>query len=242
MKRTFAYGAATNQGKWPTQEDGFFVDPGSGLFAVADGFGGRGQGDMAAKLALLACRAREGANPAATTEGNTLSPTQVWQRSLFTEINKKLLQWNEKRPPATRGGCSLILASVEQERGLVVTNCGACSAFILRAGRWLPLLSPQCAPRALPDGALYPAQALGLGREIVLETRSLFWEPGDILFLFSSGLAWEGESFQGEISGQVAFRAPGSDLATVAALAAEGGKLPEEALWNQTALAVEALA
>ncbi len=237
MKRTFAYGAATNQGLWPVQEDGFFVDPGAGLFAVADGFGGRGQWDIAAKLALQACRSPEA--PPKAGEGG-LSPTQAWHRDLLRDINKKILQWNGPRSPAARGGCSLILASVEKERELVLSGCGACSAFLLRLGRWYPLLSPQSAPRRELDGPLFPAQALGLGPEVAVESRSLLWESGDFLFLFSSGLAWETENFLAELGGQAAFRIPGSDLSGMAAVAAEGGKAPGEAPWNQTAVAVEA--
>lgn len=231
MKRTFAYGAAAHQGLWPAQEDGFFVDPGTGLFALADGFGGRGQGDIAAKLALQGCRAP--ATPRA--------PAEAWHRDLFHELNKKLLAWNEKRPPTARGGCSLILASVEREREVVLTGVGACSAFLLRLGKWLPLLSAQSAPRASSADPLFPAEALGLTKEIRPESRHFFWEPGDFLFLFSSGIAWESENFQAELAGQAAFRIPGSDLSAMAAMAAEGGKPAGEAPWNQTALAVEAL-
>jgi len=238
MKRTFAYGAATNQGNWPTQEDGFFVDPGAGLFALADGFGGRGNGDIAAKTALLKCRAPAGER--LPRDGGIYTPAQAWHRDLFGEINKNILGWNEKRAPAARGGCSLIVASVEREKELVVTGCGACSAFLLRQGNWLSLLSPQSPPRAQPGDALFPSQALGVGRELNPETRSLIWQPGDILFLFSSGLAWEREAYLAELAGQAVLRAPGTDLAAVAALAADAG-MGEGAPWNQTALVVEAL-
>ena len=88
-------------------------------------------------------------------------------------------------------------------------------------------------------GAVF-VEALGVGRELSPESRSWLWRPGDILFLFSSGLPWETEHFQTELLAQLAVRVPGADLSAVVALAAESGGA--EAPWNQTVLAVEALA
>ncbi|HEY8278189.1 MAG TPA: hypothetical protein VIH99_01110 [Bdellovibrionota bacterium] len=237
MRRTFAYGVATNQGRWPVQEDGYFADPAHGVFALADGFGGRGNGDIAAKIALEEVR-NEGGDRS-PREGGIYTPAQAWHRELFGEVNKKILQWSDKRPPGGKGGCSLIVASVERERELTVTGCGACSAFLVRSGRWLPLLSAQAAPRVLPSDPMFPAQAVGLGRELNPESRSFLWEPGDLLFLFSSGLAWDSEPFLTDLSGQLALRVPGSDLASVVGMAVEGEGA--DAPWNQTAVAVESL-
>jgi serine/threonine protein phosphatase PrpC len=234
MKRTFAFGAATAQGSWPVQEDGFFADPGSATFAIADGFGGRGAGDLAAKQALQESRAA-GTADRSPREGGILSHSQAAHRELFGEINKKLLQWNEKRGTA-KGGCSLILATVVSERELTITSCGACSAFLLRAGNWISLLSAQSPPRAAETDPLFPAQALGLGRELNPESRSFQWAPADVLFLFSGGLAWERSGFQSELAAQQAIRMPGTDLAALATFATQAASP-----WNQTALAVEAL-
>ncbi len=237
MKRTIAYGAATSQGQWPVQEDGFFVDPGRGLFVLADGFGGRGSGDIAAKLALGAWRAARLELP--PREGGLLSPAQAWQRELFSEVNKKLLQWNEKRAPGSKGGCSLIAAVVSKHRELTITSTGACCAFLLRQGRWIPLVTAQAAPRQLPAEPLFPQQALGIGPELVPESRSFTWEGGDLLFLFSSGFAWDRDGFPAELAGQVALRVPGSDFGDIVSFLVAGGD--GQALWNQTVVAVEAL-
>jgi serine/threonine protein phosphatase PrpC len=238
-KRTFAFGAATNQGKWPVQEDGFYVNPGSGLFAVADGFGGPGNGDLAAKLALRECRVPAAGIPPAP-EGGGFSPVQAWQRELLSLINKKLLLWNEARAPGARGGCSLILATLERDRLLALTGSGACAALLARGGRWQTLLSPQSPPRESQEAALFPDEALGLGKEIHPETRRLPLEPGDMLFLFTSGFAWEREARQAELLGQLAMRPPGGDLGAVAAVAADGGPEGGEPVWNQTVVLVEA--
>jgi serine/threonine protein phosphatase PrpC len=241
MKRTFAYGAATRQGAWPVQEDGYFMDPLHGFFVLADGFGGRGNGDLAAKAALLEARTAAGPTAGARKGGAPFrGPLAEWQRGLFLAINKKLLQWNETRAPNSRGGVSLLLVSSDRERQeFTLSHCGACAAFLLRAGarRWLPVLTPQAPPRADAEASLAPDQAVGLGAEIEPETRSVPWQAGDVLFLFSSGLDWEREGFALELVAQAALRAPGSDLLPLVAFAAEGGA----SKWNQTALAVEAL-
>lgn len=237
MKRTFAYGAAAAQGSWPVQEDGFYVDPTAGLFVLADGFGGRGNGDIAAKLALQEWRAHK-AEPG-PREGGIWSPLQAWQREAFAEVNKKLLQWNEKRAASAKGGCSLVVASVSPVRELAVTGCGACSALLLRQGQWIPLLTPQAPARRAPDAPLLPLQALGVGRELLPESRSLLLEPSDVVFLTSGGLAWEREGFQAELAAQLALRLPGSDLGEIAALAA--GTAAPPAPWNQAVVVLEAL-
>lgn len=237
MRKTFAYGAAASQGSWPVQEDGFFVDPTGGSFVLADGFGGRGKGDIAAKLALSEWRAaKPELNP---REGGIFSPAQAWQRDAFAEINKKLLQWNEKRAASARGGCSLVAATLSPARELTVTGCGACAAFLVRYGQWIPLLAPQASARRAADDSLFPSQALGLGRELNPESRSLGLEPGDLVFLFSSGLAWEREGFFAELSSQLALRLPGTDLGEIAALAA--GTAAPPGPWNQAVVVVEAL-
>ncbi|MGZ3657136.1 MAG: PP2C family protein-serine/threonine phosphatase [Bdellovibrionota bacterium] len=233
--RTFAFGAATAQGSWPVQEDGYFADPGTGVFALADGFGGRGNGDLAAKQALAEVRAAGSERSA--REGSLFSPAQAAHRDLFGEINKKLLAWNEKRAPGTRGGCSLILATVERTREIAITGCGACGAMLLRAGSFIPLLSPQSPPRETPAAPLFPLSALGLGREVGVESRTFLWQPQDLVLLFSSGLAWERDGFATELLAQLALREPGSDLGAFVSLATAGVESP----WNQTMIAVEAL-
>jgi serine/threonine protein phosphatase PrpC len=236
MKRTFAFGAATSQGSWPVQEDGYFADPGSGLFALADGFGGRGAGDLSAKLALQEVRGLQKAN-LAPKEGASISPAQWAQRELFLEINKKILLRNEKRPVGGRGGCSLILAVVERERELTVTSCGSCSAVLVRNGAWISLLSAQASPRLDFAEPLFPSQALGLGRELSAESRSFTLARGDLVLLLSGGLAGESGAFQAELLAQVAVREPGTALGSLTAFATTGFECP----WNRTAVALEAL-
>jgi serine/threonine protein phosphatase PrpC len=238
MKRTFAYGAAMQQGAWPVQEDGYFLDPLQGFVALADGFGGRGVGDIAARTALQEARSNAG-EPLSGRSGTFLRGRQgERQREMMHLINKKVLEWNEKRPAASRGGCSLLLAEADRERReFVVSQCGSCAAFLLRKGSLVPLLTPQAPPRTAAEDGAIPDQGIGLGAEISPETRAIPWEAGDILFLFSGGLYWEREGFAVELAAKAAQRIPGSSLEGLVGHALGGG----DSDWNQTALAIEAL-
>ncbi len=237
MKKTFAYGAAASRGTWPVQEDGYFVNPSEGNFVLADGFGGKGNGDIAAKLCLNEWR--EPKAPAAPVEGATISPLLLKQREVFLSAQKKLLQWNEKRSGSAKGGSSLIAATLRNGNELALTGCGSCSALLFRQGLWVPLLTPQASPRRRAEDALIPDQALGLGKEIQLESRSFLLDAGDLIFLFSSGLYWERDGYLAELSSQLALRPAGGELGEVAAYAVGTPESPGP--WNQAAVVVEAL-
>ena len=232
MKRTFAFGAATSQGAWPVQEDGFFADPMQGFFAVADGFGGRGAGDLAAKTALLEIRAAK--NP---PEGNLFSPLVRRQREAFLLAHKQIQEKNSGKAPAARGGCSLLAASISATGQLFLTQCGACVALLVRAGRISPILLPQGGPRE-EFQPLAPEQALGLGETLLPESRTLNLEPGDILVMASGGLEWESESFQLELISQLSVRTSGGDLTPAASHIVENSSLAAQS-WNRTLLLVE---
>lgn len=222
MKQTIAYGAATNQGGWPVQEDGFFANPVERVFALADGFGGRGHGDIAAKTALGAVRERGGGAPNA---------------ELFSAINKNILSWNEKRPVANRGGCSLAWLKVDKGNSVVAANCGASAVGLVRAGVCQALLAPQAAPRAAPGGALVPDQALGVSTAVVPELRGFVARAGDLIFLVSGGIDWQGPAFQAELSALWGIHMPGGSLADLAQSLVNLG--PPD--WNATFLGVEIL-
>jgi serine/threonine protein phosphatase PrpC len=87
MRQTIAFGVAAQQGNWPAQEDGYFADPQGRAFVIADGFGGRGNGDLAARLALkeLGGRlARRG------------EPGVASQAAYLSDINKIILEWKQR--------------------------------------------------------------------------------------------------------------------------------------------------
>lgn len=222
MKQTIAFGAAARQGNWPVQEDGFFADPQQKIFALADGFGGRGNGDIAVKTALAAFRAK--------TAKEAPAPAEI-----FESINKAILDWSNPRPPASRGGCSMAFLRLESSGMISAANCGATGVGLIRGGRCLSILSPQSAPRPVPGMPLLPDEALGLLPGIKPEVRSFRPLPGDLIFLSSSGLEWEGEPFQTEILAQWSIHMPGSSIAPLAESLVQAA-YPD---WNATFLGIE---
>lgn len=228
MKQTIAFGVAAQRGNWPAQEDGYFADPQSRVFALADGFGGRGNGDLAAKLALKELGSRLSRN------GGAKAPLSSEQRALFSDINKIILNWNTKRAPNARGGCSLAFVQISASGLVTALNCGASSVGLVRNGACQALLPPQAAPRLQLGGVLLPTQALGLG-EIIPEARVFQALPGDLLFLASSGLEWESAAFQLELLAQWGIHLPGSDISVLAETLV-GQVSPE---WNATFLGLE---
>jgi serine/threonine protein phosphatase PrpC len=229
MKKSIAYGAATIQGDWPVQEDGYYVDPVGGFFALADGFGGAGAGDEAARTVLQDLRAR----------GRELAPRQELFAAALKEWNIKLLQWNSSRSPAKRGGCSFLFGRIEASGRAMLANLGANAALLLRAGVVHTLLSPQCGPRAYPGAPLLPEQALGLVNEISPEFRTLQLVSGDILLLASGGLLWDEVGFQLDVLGQIGVRLPGDSLSGIAAHLTEAhGGLSGQG-WNRSVLLLE---
>lgn len=226
MKRTWAYGAATTQGNWPVQEDGFLADPQRGRFAVADGFGGRGAGDMAAKAALLGLRGA----------GESSDPKEL--RESFRRAHRDIRARNETRPPTGRGGASLVAAWFVPV-GVAVAQAGGCAALLLRGGRCRPLLLPQAPPRE-DFQPLLPNEALGLGEEIGPELRVLALEAGDVLALVSSGVDWESDAFSAALLAQLALRELGESLEAVAMAALDAAGVSAQG-WNRTVVLVEKL-
>jgi serine/threonine protein phosphatase PrpC len=232
MGRTIAFGAAISQGTWPCQEDGFLADPTRRLFAVADGFGGRGAGDMATKLALAALRA-----PTVDNLTNGETPTFSRLRGSFLTGNKQILERNAARPPAARGGASLLAAQVSAEGDASVIHTGACSAFLVKAGTLFPVLLGQSAPRQ-ESLSLLPDHALGFGEALQLEARQFRLRPGEIFFLVSGGLDWETEAFRSALFSALLVREPASSLEALARQLIEEASLPSQG-WNRTLLALE---
>jgi serine/threonine protein phosphatase PrpC len=234
MKKTLAYGVASSQGSWPVQEDGFLADPVSGFFALADGFGGRGAGDLAAKAVLAEVRAKREAG-----SGPELTPDLRRQREAFAKAHQLIRDRNEKRAAASRGGSSAITARIDASGLVSLTQCGACSALLVKGGKIHPVLLPQ-APFREEFQPLLPNQALGVGTSVSAESRVLDLEAGDILALLTSGLEWESDSFQLELTSQLAVRGRGEDLSAAASHIVQNCSLSAQN-WNRTIVLIERL-
>lgn len=224
MARTLAFGAALVQGAWPCQEDGFFVDPSRRLFAVADGFGGRGAGDMAAKLAL------------AELKGKLEGPAEAALTRVAQGANKLILERNASRPVAGRGGASFVAGWADAAGEVNLVHTGATAAFLYRAGALSPLLVPQAGPREEYQ-ALLPSEALGLSESVRLESRSLRLRSGDLLFLASGGVDWESEAFRQSLFSQAGEWVPGASPEALVRSLVENASMSAQS-WNRTLVAI----
>lgn len=231
MKQTFSYGAATIQGEWPVHEDGFYVDPVSGTFILADGFGGRGGGDMAVKMILQDAKSKDWLDK---------NPSLDIQKKFIEASSEKILNWNAKKESGPKGGCSVIIAQIDKAKNLSISNCGACSAALWRAGNLIPLLAPQANPREFAGMPLFPTEALGVKNKIHCESRSFPLMAGDLILMGSSGLQWDSADFIAQFSAKMAVRFPGENLAPMAQELAEiFGGIPGQS-WNRSFLVFEA--
>ncbi len=221
MKKTFAFGAATQQGTWPVQEDGFYLDPVAQIYAVGDGFGGRGAGDLVVKQVLEELR---------------LSGRKNLGPDFLKKSHEKILKRNEAVSISRRGGCSFSLMEVQQANARI-NSVGACSVFLFRAGKILPVLIPQASLRK-EFQPLLADQAIGLPGEIQPERRTISLESGDILGMCSSGVEWESEEFLQSLLEQLSFRSPGEDLSSISSHLVENASLSSQG-WNRTLLFVE---
>lgn len=205
MKKINAYGVSSVQGSWPVQEDGYFIHPMHGIYSIADGFGGLGAGDLAAKNSLAAVRAFS------QEAGKSSMKNSSRMAALFQESNKQLIKWNEPRNINKKGGCSLVVASVSEDRKASISQCGACFAQVLHAGKMNPILLPQA---DYSDSPMIPNSALGLFESCDVESREVFLQSGDFLIMGSSGILWNSDSFTAEFLQQLALRGPqgGADL------------------------------
>ncbi len=221
MKKTLSFGAATQQGTWPVQEDGFYVDPVGQIYAVGDGFGGRGAGDISVKLTLDELRK---------------SGRKRLSKDFFSTIHTQLQKRNDAGAISRRGACSVAVVEIIAGN-LFARQIGACGIFLFRGGACIPILLPQAGVRR-EFQPLLADYALGLPGEICLEERIFPLESGDVVGVGSSGIEWQSEAFCQMLREQMALRSPGEELSSVAAHLVENAGLSSQG-WNRTLVLLE---
>lgn len=220
MKKLFAYGANATQGDWPVQEDGYFIDPAKFTFVIVDGFGGRGAGDLAAKMVLAGFRdklvdARE-SNKQSALSG--LDKAE-WQRAILLQLNEKILKWNETKG-TYKGGCSVLVAQKDGDF-FCMSSVGACACLLLRAGKMYPILLPQADIPSMTNNSFIPDQAIGTNVEIHPCFKRVKILPGDVLLMVSGGMDWLNDNFASDVLLQLGKRAAGDSLEGAAAYLAD---------------------
>ena len=213
QKRLSAFGAASTCGANSLLEDGYFIDPIRGVFALADGFGGKGIGDTIVRDTLKLFR--EKISSASPEIGVHFPPMGEMMGRILEELNQNIIQWNASRSFESKGGCSILLGAPEVDGSFSLWNCGACSAFMVTAETLMPLLTPQGNLLSAGNYRL-PDQSLGMGARVFPEYRNITLWPGQFLGLATGGLAWEGTHFWSDLSVKLNGRLPQDTLKNLA--------------------------
>ena len=169
-------------------EDSILTDPSGALWAVADGMGGHGNGDVASDI-VIDCLARipDGADP---------GPALV---ARLKEANDLVLQ-RQRAPGMGRMGATVVAVLIGRAVAHVAW-AGDSRAYLLRGGHLRPLTRDHSVVQEMVDrGELTPAEAeshpeshmvtraVGGGAELEVDLVSVPLAVGDRLLLCSDGL------------------------------------------------------
>jgi PPM family protein phosphatase len=173
-------------------EDAYFV--GTAVVAVADGMGGHLAGEVASATALEPVRALDG------THFDDGADAIEALRDAVVRANDTVSQMAED-DPAYRGMGTTLTAAIIEGRRVHLAHVGDSRAYLLRSGRFSQLTDDHTLVQHLVDeGQITPQEAathpqrsiitraIGVSREIEVDTVSLELDPGDQLLLCSDGL------------------------------------------------------
>jgi serine/threonine protein phosphatase PrpC len=196
-----AYGAISDTGPArPLNEDAYLIVPERQLFGLADGFGGIGVGDVAAKRCLEHVRYfvdhglgdSEVTLPFIYRRYYTNGANLIFNAFLYA--NQQLFQENKPKHINSRGGASAVFAFFEG-RHMTLANVGLCHAILIRKGRVQGLIKPRSynALRGVFQGTwnpkwAFPLMAMGQSNDLEPEILEFSVERGDIIVLASDGV------------------------------------------------------
>lgn len=189
----FATAATTDVGQVrAANEDGYFE--GDSVFAVADGMGGHVAGEVASSTALEPIAALDGrVFPDAATAAASL-------RSAVLEANQAVAR-KAAGDPSYRGMGTTLTAAMVEGRRLHVAHVGDSRAYLLRGRTFSQLTEDHTlVQRLVEEGQLsheeaehHPqrsvvTRAVGVNRELEVDTLTLELAPGDQILVCSDGL------------------------------------------------------
>lgn len=199
MLQLKSFTAVSDQGpSFQLNEDALEIDLKNNLFLVVDGFGGTGAGDVVAKIVKDSIKnfyTRFGGDIESTLpfyfsqkfliEGNALINSMYFAQ-------EKVLDFNKGKDLSKMGGASCLSCSLS-ENIITFVSVGNCYASILRGGRILPCLLPDCYDlfdSSDPDRPwkTYPLSALGLFQDIHINAREIKLIKDDIVVLVTDGV------------------------------------------------------
>ena len=176
-------------------EDSFAVDSERGIFVVADGMGGHGNGEVASRIVADVVR-------------RSLTPKLPWTaddggqrlRQALEEANRRVLEAAHGDKALSGMGATAVVATLGP-RGSYLANVGDSRAYLLRAGRIAQLTDDHTWVREqVTAGLLSETQAmnhpfrsvvtraLGGEDEVMVDVSTLDPRAGDVYLLCSDGL------------------------------------------------------
>jgi protein phosphatase len=191
-ERRLRAGSATDVGlKRQRNEDSVLMRPEAGLWAVADGMGGHGGGDVASRMAVDSL--------ARFVEGETAAERLATLERAVIAANNAMRAYAKAHGRAVMG--TTLVALLASQEHFAVLWCGDSRAYLLRGGILRQLTRDHSETQDLVDrGVLDPAEAktwprrsvltraLGATEHPLLDLVSDRLEPGDAILLCSDGL------------------------------------------------------
>jgi PPM family protein phosphatase len=209
MTRIIAAGVTDTGQVRPANEDAYLV--GESVFAVADGMGGHLAGEVASATALEPIEALDGrVFPDASEAVAALREAVV---AANAQVSKMAAD-----EPSYRGMGTTLTATMIEGRRVHIAHVGDSRAYLLRGGHFSQLTDDHTLVQHLVDegqitreeAATHPqrsiiTRAIGVSREVDVDSMSLDLEPGDQLLLCSDGLTGvvEDEVIESELTPEV---------------------------------------
>jgi PPM family protein phosphatase len=209
MTRIIAAGVTDTGQVRPANEDAYLV--GESVFAVADGMGGHLAGEVASATALEPIEELDGkVFPDASKAVSAL-------RDAVVAANDRVSRMAADEP-SYRGMGTTLTATMIEGRRVHIAHVGDSRAYLLRGGHFSQLTDDHTLVQHLVDegqitreeAATHPqrsiiTRAIGVSREVDVDSMSIDLEPGDQLLLCSDGLTGvvEDEVIEAELTPDV---------------------------------------
>jgi protein phosphatase len=197
--RVSAFGLTDVGRRRESNEDDFLLEPGRGVYAVADGMGGHAAGEIASRLAIETLHEVLQRNDTPSKPMSSEDAAE-WLRSAVVEANRRIcdsIRLHEER----RGMGTTVVALVHSGDDAVIGHVGDSRMYLLRGGELLRMTSDhswvneQVKLGLMNDDTAqrHPmrnivTRALGSRPDVLVDLTSLQIRPGDVFLLCSDGL------------------------------------------------------
>lgn len=163
----------------PVNQDAYLALPDAGVFAVADGMGGRPCGELASQLIMDTLEQWIGQSP-------QLSATIL--NDVINKANQRVFQRSRTQMEMRGMGSTLVLCWIDYiASSILCLHVGDSRAYRLRAGHLERLTQDHSAVNGTGQTNVI-TKALGVSPEIDAEVVSWDWKPKDGLLIVSDGI------------------------------------------------------